>query len=346
MPFRGVSPRERGNLDRLFGHLGSVGCIPARAGEPGPPARPLGLHRVYPRASGGTLSAHSACLRAVGVSPRERGNRHLLPRAAGRVGCIPARAGEPRSRCSRRRRPGVYPRASGGTLVGIAGARIAEGVSPRERGNLLRDDPIGLLHGCIPARAGEPKTSSASRRLTRVYPRASGGTGPRASERRAWRGVSPRERGNPNAEYAAGTRVGCIPARAGEPLGRQRPVVRGRVYPRASGGTSQGREDAGVAPGVSPRERGNLPMRLAATLGIGCIPARAGEPPAGRLLDVAERVYPRASGGTEDNTKMIRDPQGVSPRERGNPVRGPGLHALQRCIPARAGEPRYPAPRR
>ena len=71
-------------------------------------------------------------------------------------GSIPARAGEPRVRGAGPVRPGVYPRACGGTRLGGGTPISAACLSPRVRGNLLvvlKAEPVSLS---IPARAGEP----------------------------------------------------------------------------------------------------------------------------------------------------------------------------------------------
>ena len=132
----GLSPRERGNPVVVGPVLLPAGSIPARAGEPDCSSAPGSRARVYPRASGGTASTAGNSVSAEGLSPRERGNpQHAL---SGEVdtGSIPARAGEP-ARCPALvSATGVYPRASGGNLLG---------------------DRVGRhVRRSIPARAGEP----------------------------------------------------------------------------------------------------------------------------------------------------------------------------------------------
>ena len=54
-------------------------------------------------------------------------------------------------------------------------------------------------------------------------------------------------------------------------------------------------------------------------------------------------VYPRECGGTRDMQDLDNDQDGLSPRVRGNRVRGGRVIAGPRSIPASAGEPwRYP----
>ena len=111
---------------------------------------------------------------------------------------------------------------------------------------------------------------------------------------------------------------------------------------------------------LCPRERGNLervPDRRGANRSIPArageppsapaegwqarrsIPARAGEPYDQRVSLAAERVYPRASGGTTSSSPSTGTTLGLSPRERGNPLTSHPRQLLLRSIPARAGEP-------
>ena len=186
--------------------------------------------RVYPRASGGTLASGGYSEptpgQTRGLSPRERGNHgvpcHSEPRLNG-VGSIPARAGEPGRRPSAGQAwAAVYPRASGGTIAPLK----------------YRSSP----HRSIPARAGEPP---------RARPEAPSDV---------VSGLSPRERGNPEAQIDARPRIP-------------------EVYPRASGGTTR----------LTARTRpwaGSIPARAGEPQlashprhpALGSIPARAGEP--------------------------------------------------------------------
>ena len=245
----GLSPRERGNLEhglssgpengtiparageplgqRLDGHgrgndsTGTdTGTIPARAGEPRQVRRRSSCAEDYPRASGGTSTATSSTSPGTGLSPRERGNLRQRRGAPRCRGTIPARAGEPKRSTGCRRRPRDYPRASGGThVVGMAGPP-GQGLSPRERGNL-----VDLLGSCrdlrtIPARAGEPNGAQTLKRLMGDYPRASGGTVASSLGTYTVTGLSPRERGNLHDAAQRAPCGGTIPARAGEPDSR------------------------------------------------------------------------------------------------------------------------------
>ena len=71
--------------------------------------------------------------------------------------------------------------------------------------------------GSIPAGAGEPLGLFPSRLIRRVYPRGCGGTDPIWRMMRQAEGLSPRVRGNRQAEGLAVVGIGSIPAGAGEP---------------------------------------------------------------------------------------------------------------------------------
>ena len=131
----GLSPRVRGNLSARADMASCCGSIPARAGEPGEPSGKTNPFRVYPRACGGTVGAPGVVIieeglsRACGgtndgelfisagegLSPRVRGNHQAHTLTVALDGSIPARAGEPCFRSSRRSFKRVYPRACGGT---------------------------------------------------------------------------------------------------------------------------------------------------------------------------------------------------------------------------------------
>ena len=111
------------------------------------------------------------------------------------------------------------------------------------------------------------------------------------------------------------------------------------VYPRACGGTSDSWAVRFVGRGLSPRVRGNPMFCSIDTSSTRSIPARAGEPRVAGSTDRLRRVYPRACGGTCAKRECIIGGLGLSPRVRGNPIMPDNWDAIQRSIPARAGEP-------
>ena len=172
----GLSPRVRGNPNRLHSPIPRSRTIPACAGEPEfaegkdfPPGD-------YPRVCGGTPCRLGGRKGTRGLSPRVRGNLDET-RGGGRGGgTIPACAGEPMLGQSITQRRRDYPRVCGGTVYVPRGLLVAWGLSPRVRGN----PPTGALDeaasGTIPACAGEPSVNAQVRPRPRDYPRVCGGT--------------------------------------------------------------------------------------------------------------------------------------------------------------------------
>ena len=94
-PQVGLSPRVRGNPERLNLVADDPRSIPARAGEPCSCSPSPRATSVYPRACGGThILLHNVKL-GKGLSPRVRGNRKPSSPLSRTRGSIPARAGEP-----------------------------------------------------------------------------------------------------------------------------------------------------------------------------------------------------------------------------------------------------------
>ena len=268
-----------------------------------------------------------------------RGNREPAHHPISHLGSIPARAGEPLSRCARTARCRVYPRACGGTRNRRLTLTPSNGLSPRVRGNLCLLRPPSAPPGSIPARAGEPPTRVPTTCVARVYPRACGGTLNITDKAKGPGGLSPRVRGNPPRPRRPRQRCGSIPARAGEPHARCRAQWCRRVYPRACGGTAGYSSGVITSIGLSPRVRGNHGEPAAGHGLDGSIPARAGEPRWKRRCLNTCRVYPRACGGTIPDVCVVDGPNGLSPRVRGNQMQERSWGGHFGSIPARAGEP-------
>ena len=154
--FEGLSPRARGNHDRVFALLCDARSIPACAGEPDGSAGAGPRQRVYPRVRGGTSVAPLESARSWGLSPRARGNPCRLTTAGGRRRSLPACAGEPRLDRIDGVHQAVYPRVRGGTHMVDRSQRRSGGLSPRARGNLATGNCGPAWLRSIPACAGEP----------------------------------------------------------------------------------------------------------------------------------------------------------------------------------------------
>ena len=176
----------------------------------------------------------------------------------------------------------------------------------------------GTQQRSIPARAGEPATTTGWSLHWRVYPRPCGGAAVKNAAPHGTYGLSPPVRGSLRCHALTAQREGSIPARAGEPGANRAKRSMMRSIPAR----------AGEPLACAPRTRGN-----------GSIPARAGEPLIPDLCKVNGWVYPRPCGGAGAVGKVTRVYNGLSPPVRGSPALVHIALAIMGSIPARAGEP-------
>ena len=262
-----------------------------------------------------------------------------MPSARRMRGSIPACAGEPSPAPTPKTTNKVYPRVCGGTEQYNLQAMWGTGLSPRVRGNLpflLIPAPV---FGSIPACAGEPADAHHENHARRVYPRVCGGTVGGGGQIEGGQGLSPRVRGNRSVARRWLTMLRSIPACAGEPLGLTATPWRLSVYPRVCGGTILRPTQSLSLYGLSPRVRGNRVIPADIVMATGSIPACAGEPDECVSHYAFSWVYPRVCGGTPNEGGYFRQPQGLSPRVRGNPPAEAIGRRVKRSIPACAGEP-------
>ena len=156
-----------------------------------------------------------------GLSPRLRGNPHVVLADDQLLGSIPAPAGEPSPAPARSGPRGVYPRACGGTDVIRLYLESKNGLSPRLRGNPGRGRWQHYLFRSIPAPAGEPVGVAVGYQVDQVYPRACGGTAAGFIATAVTGGLSPRLRGNHARMVSICRNRRSIPAPAGEPSPRR-----------------------------------------------------------------------------------------------------------------------------
>ena len=153
-------------------------------------------------------------------------------------------------------------------------------------------------------------------------------------------GTSPRVRGKRPLTQTAHLNQGYIPARAGEALAGLEQLRRGRVHPRACGGSSEATMRLIQSQGTSPRVRGKPHAHGQLIEVERYIPARAGEAPWCPPRSCLRRVHPRACGGSETSDEVAIVMGGTSPRVRGKPADAQGSVVEAGYIPARAGEAR------
>ena len=192
----------------------------------------------------------------------------------------------------------------------------------------------------IPACAGEPPPPGPETTGVWVHPRVCGGADSPPTDTPALRGPSPRVRGSQRLEVLVARALGSIPACAGEPALRHIDHRARWVHPRVCGGAWHlfsiplGRE------GPSPRVRGSRLFPQQGDAPVGSIPACAGEPLRASHSSNASGVHPRVCGGAGVSSSDQSIFAGPSPRVRGSRDGDRIDCAVNRSIPACAGEPR------
>ena len=150
----GSSPRVRGTCT-FTAHYDSVGgLIPAGAGNILSVSSSKRAGGAHPRGCGEHRTTVTTGLRRMGSSPRVRGTSPTITPISGKVGLIPAGAGNIVLRVFTIDLHRAHPRGCGehSLCYGlIAGGR---GSSPRVRGTLIGFKRSRLISGLIPAGAG------------------------------------------------------------------------------------------------------------------------------------------------------------------------------------------------
>jgi len=315
---RGLSPLARGNRADTGHADSSRRTIPARAGQPATAGTPACECRDYPRSRGATRRLARGRRRRSGLSPLARGNHRHWTLDIGRVGTIPARAGQPNGIDNHDRSRGDYPRSRGATFWASSTHSSIAGLSPLARGNPHRGRWLHRRDGTIPARAGQPTSRILYMTTLRDYPRSRGATEITSRPKNADPGLSPLARGNPAVHVAKRLLVGTIPARAGQPNSVSALIGFPWDYPRSRGATTCPRESRGPTRGLSPLARGNpSPCRID-VLVAGTIPARAGQPVDASVTLGTGGDYPRSRGATVFAGHVQPGEWGLSPLARGN----------------------------
>ncbi len=211
-----------------------------------------------------------------GSSPRMRGTHDVIAFHALRPGIIPAYA---RNTCRNDTRGCCtwdHPRVCGEHGTTLGSKRLKRGSSPRMRGTPEKDMEPYQTGGIIPAYAGNTFSATPTPTSTGDHPRACGEHVVVELVPCVSLGSSPRMWGTHHTRPVRGRGTGIIPAYAGNTESsswRQCPT---RDHPRVCGEhhtcTFTGR--LGAEP--SPRMRGTPNVRLVGRLGLGIIPAYAG----------------------------------------------------------------------
>ncbi len=235
----------------------------------------------------------------------------------GGVGSIPAWAGETAGSSHQPTSRPVDPRVGGGDTSTKSGGRSNSGRSPRGRGRPTGRGSSSALVRSIPAWAGETLPLPVPWGAGRVDPRVGGGD--YASLQTSWwcGGRSPRGRGRLNEAFSANLTNRSIPAWAGETR-QAHPGPRGaQVDPRVGGGDRAVSTPSPRVSGRSPRGRGRHRRPDARHLGMGSIPAWAGETGHRHEGETRDQVDPRVGGGDGNREAAVTVLGGRSPRGRG-----------------------------
>ena len=194
---------------------GTMGIIPAYAGNTECAALTIEEVRDHPRVCGEHTGAGAANVTVKGSSPRMRGTLLAAFLAVSRTGIIPAYAGN--TVCAVRRVIGRedHPRVCGEHEILSRCCQKPLGSSPRMRGTPHPVRRGGGALGIIPAYAGNTSYWIFDAAATRDHPRVCGEHPSGHGSTAAMWGSSPRMRGTHPVASVEFQRLGIIPAYAG-----------------------------------------------------------------------------------------------------------------------------------
>ena len=302
----GLSPRVRGKPLYRPGEAVERRSIPACAGEASSASLVMRHRVVYPRVCGGSCGGIWTNMRGWGLSPRVRGKPPRRGNQPPPTRSIPACAGEALLVIGRHPDAGVYPRVCGGSVAAGRERRQQLGLSPRVRGKLARCIPRTDAERSIPACAGEALVCRPPSLHGEVYPRVCGGSYSSYPGLPLAYGLSPRVRGKQRYRRPPAAGRQSIPACAGEATLPEVPAPSKRVYPRVCGGSWDEKFGNVAHPGLSPRVRGKRADCPGRAVGVGSIPACAGEAALSGGCRWGSVVYPRVCGGS----RIVLPPRG------------------------------------
>ena len=314
---QGSSPRVRGTRGADRPRDQDAGIIPACAGNTAGARSCTAWRRDHPRVCGEHSRRTATVSVTLGSSPRVRGTLHGAGVAHERVGIIPACAGntQPGRNLGRRRRD--HPRVCGEHSAENMSANAQAGSSPRVRGTPRRETASLSLCGIIPACAGNTKTGSFEAPSSRDHPRVCGEHYKAKYEELKGEGSSPRVRGTLSTACSSVSRLGIIPACAGNTGA----FVMGREWtwdhPRVCGEHCTSLMRSLSLSGSSPRVRGTPVERQGQGPVRGIIPACAGNTSTRAANRCCCRDHPRVCGEHSSQSMTSREIAGSSPRVRG-----------------------------
>ena len=191
------------------------------------------------------------------------------------------------------------------------------GSSPRVRGTRPRADGLRDLHGIIPARAGNTRSTGTRTTTSRDHPRVCGEHCSAATVSGLPVGSSPHVRGTRQLDADRGVIAGIIPACAGNTRRGRCSRWRAWDHPHVCGEHRFSRRSNVSHMGSSPRVRGTLLMDAESADAPGIIPACAGNTTSRTRPAERAKDHPRVCGEHADHVDQKVIDTGSSPRVRG-----------------------------
>ena len=214
----GSSPRLRGTPNHPFRRAGLHRFIPAPAGNTRGSRLRNRRKTVHPRACGEHDVENAGGRGNIGSSPRLRGTHKFVLWSWGNPRFIPAPAGNTVMPGAPPLAGSVHPRACGEHFNCFFSSLFRAGSSPRLRGTLASDEPVGEFFRFIPAPAGNTAWCNTDCRTLAVHPRACGEHWKAKGRQHELSGSSPRLRGTPMALFTISSISRFIPAPTGNTI--------------------------------------------------------------------------------------------------------------------------------
>ena len=320
---RGAGASPRGRSSRYAGHDSSPsrGRISARAEQPARTPSSRRTHRAHLRAGGAAQAAQARLGQHTGASPRGRSSHRGAARVGRDAGRISARAEQPGTARSRRRRCGAHLRAGGAAVLCVIRRTSTSGASPRGRSSRRH---VHLRHDRgrrISARAEQPTRSSRPWPPARAHLRAGGAAQPIRTAEATRHGASPRGRSSHPDGCHSLQSLGRISARAEQPRSPASMPAARAAHLRAGGAALLALARPVVAFGASPRGRSSHRAGGLEQDRLGRISARAEQPREFRMIARSVRAHLRAGGAAAFTASMARRVRGASPRGRSSHCR-------------------------
>ena len=166
---------------------------------------------------------------------------------------------------------------------------------------------------------GTPLVSDVYAEWMEDHPRVCGEHAQETERRAQESGSSPRMRGTPSGHIQTDTRLGIIPAYAGNTISHGVRYAGLRDHPRVCGEHLDGWDAQSDLKGSSPRMRGTRIERCAVNYRVGIIPAYAGNTTTRNPAEWKPRDHPRVCGEHQCKKTERHLAWGSSPRMRGTP---------------------------